>query len=357
MAAGEDDASDRTEAATPRRLEKAREEGQVALSREATGFLALGLGVVAAATALPVLGRDLLLALRGLMAQSHAIAWSDAVPPLLWLGILAVLPVAGFCAIGAVAATMAQTRGLISARGMMPSLAKISPLAGVKRLLGPEGLIELARTLAKMAVVGAAIWWVVGSSAPLRASLHLGAGDLLALSGDVSLRLIGAALAALAAIAVIDLLVVNIRHLSRLRMTKQDLREEYRETEGDPAIKARIKALRQQTARTRMMDQVPKAAVVVTNPTHYAVALSYDQDGGGAPRVVAKGADAMAARIREKAGESGVPLVANPPLARALYKLDLEAEIPAEHYQAVAEIIAFVWRARRTPSAENPPGG
>lgn len=357
MAEGQDDdATDKTEAATPRRLEKAREQGQVALSREATGFVALGLGVIAAATALPALGRDLLLALRGLMAQSHAIGWAEALPPLLWLSILAILPVAGFCALGAIGATMAQTRGLFSARGLVPSLNKISPLAGVKRLLGPEGLIELARTLAKIGVVGASIWWVAGNSAPLRASLHLGAGDLLALSGELSLWLIGAALAALAAIAVIDLLVVNLRHLAQLRMSRQELREEYRETEGDPAIKARIKALRQQTSRTRMMDQVPKAAVVVTNPTHYAVALAYDQDGSGAPRVVAKGADAMAARIREKARESGVPLVANPPLARALYKLDLEAEIPAEHYQAVAEIIAFVWRARRPPSAENLPG-
>ncbi|WP_431284064.1 EscU/YscU/HrcU family type III secretion system export apparatus switch protein [Humitalea sp. 24SJ18S-53] len=352
--AGGDDATDRTEAATPRRQEKAREDGQVALSREAVGFSALLLGVLAAATALPAQGGDMLRALRGLMARSHVLGWADVLPELGQVALLAILPVAGFTALGAVAATMAQTRGLVSGKSMVPALSKLSPLAGMKRLLGPDGLLELLRTLLKLSVVGAALWWVAGSSAPLRASVHLSAGALLELVSGLSLRLITAALAVLAAIAVLDLLLVRIRHMAKLKMSRQELKEEYRETEGDPAIKARIKALRQQTSRTRMMAQVPKAAVVVTNPTHYAVALAYDQDGGGAPRVVAKGADAMAARIRETATDAGVPLVANPPLARALYKLELEAEIPAEHYQAVAEIIAFVWRARGRSPASGP---
>lgn len=351
-APGGDDATDRTEAATPRRLEKAREDGQVALSREAVGFLGLLLGVLAAATALPPMGADMLRALRGVMARSHALGWAEVLPELGQVALLAILPIAACTALGAVAATMAQTRGLVSAKAMMPTLSKLSPLAGAKRLFGPAGLLELLRTVLKLAVVGAALWWVAGSSAPLRASVHLPAGALLEQVAALSLSLVTAALAALAAIAVMDLLVVRIQHMNKLRMSRQDLKEEYRETEGDPAIKARIKALRQQTARTRMMSQVPKAAVVITNPTHYAVALAYDQDGGGAPRVVAKGADAMAARIRETAEDAGVPLVANPPLARALYKLELEAEIPAEHYQAVAEIIAFVWRARgRMPAS------
>ena len=137
----------------------------------------------------------------------------------------------------------------------------------------------------------------------------------------------------------------RFRHLRRMRMSREDLKEEHKESEGDPHLKARQRQLRQQASRRRMMAAVPRATVVVTNPTHYAVALAYEKDSG-APRVVAKGMDSMAGRIREAAREAGVPLVPNPPLARALYKLELGREIPPDHYAAVAEIIAFVWRRR-----------
>ena len=147
-----------------------------------------------------------------------------------------------------------------------------------------------------------------------------------------------------AAIAALDLFWVRLRYAQQLRMSKEDVREEQRETEGDPKIKARIKQIRQQRARKRMLAAVPKATVVVTNPTHYAVALAYDRARNAAPRVVAKGVDSLAARIREVAQANRVPLVANPPLAQALYRVEVDTEIPAEHYQAVAEIIAYVWR-------------
>jgi len=139
---------------------------------------------------------------------------------------------------------------------------------------------------------------------------------------------------------------VRFRHTRDLRMSREDIRQEMRESEGDPLVKGRLRQLRMQRARRRMMAQVPKAAVVVTNPTHYAVALAYDRAAGGAPRVVAKGVDIVAARIREIAEENRIPLVANPPLAWALHRVELDTEIPAEHFQAVAEIIAYVWRLR-----------
>ncbi|MFN7308157.1 MAG: EscU/YscU/HrcU family type III secretion system export apparatus switch protein, partial [Alphaproteobacteria bacterium] len=176
--------------------------------------------------------------------------------------------------------------------------------------------------------------------------LSLGPGDLLGLMVRAAMDLVIAALIAFAGIAMLDYLVVRFRHLHRLRMSRQELREEVKESEGDPYIKARIRSLRMSRARRRMMAAVPKAAVVVTNPTHYAVALSYDENSQAAPKVVAKGTEAVAARIRAVAEDAGVPLVSNPPLARALFKLELETEIPAEHYQAVAEIIAYVWRLR-----------
>jgi flagellar biosynthetic protein FlhB len=163
-----------------------------------------------------------------------------------------------------------------------------------------------------------------------------------------------AMLAAQAAIAVLDVLATRLRHAGSLRMSRQEQRDEHREAEGDPHIKARIRRLRTARARRRMMAAVPKATVVITNPTHYAVALSY-ADGQGAPRITAKGVDELAGRIRALARQHGVPLVANPPLARALYPLDLDREVPAEHYQAVAEIIAYVWRLKRRVSGAAAP--
>jgi flagellar biosynthetic protein FlhB len=149
-----------------------------------------------------------------------------------------------------------------------------------------------------------------------------------------------------AAITVLDILRARLQHAGGLRMSRQEVREEHREIEGDPRMKARRRALQRQRARRRMLAAVPKATVVVTNPTHYAVALTYDRARAAAPRVVAKGVDAMAARIRAIAEEHRVPLVVNPPLARALHQVELDSEIPAEHYNAVAEIIAYVWRLR-----------
>jgi flagellar biosynthesis protein FlhB len=139
-------------------------------------------------------------------------------------------------------------------------------------------------------------------------------------------------------------LLVRWRHLRQLRMSREDLREEMRESEGDPQVKARLRRIRESRARQRMMAAIPNAAVVITNPTHFAVALAYQQGEAAAPRLVAKGADEMAARIRAAAEEHGVPIVANPPLARALFRLEVETEIPPEHWQAVAEIISYVWR-------------
>jgi flagellar biosynthetic protein FlhB len=253
---------------------------------------------------------------------------------------------------GALVATFLQTRLLVSAKGIAPQVSRINPLAALKRLFGPEGAFEFLRTLLKLGLVGAALWWALADPVSLVALLNLGPAALLHAGGRAAIDLSLAALAVFALIAVLDWLWVRWRHLHRLRMSRQDLKEEMRESEGDPQIKGRLRQLRQQRARGRMMAALPKAAVVVTNPTHFAVALAYDQGSSAAPRIVAKGADAVAARIRALADENRVPIVSNPPLARALFRLDLDAEIPAEHYQAVAEIIAYVWRLGvRGPSA------
>ena len=342
----EDGAADKTEEATPRRLEKAREEGQVIISRELISFTVLGAGLLGMVFGLPTLSYELMRGMRGVMENTHQLHIGLVGSEMMRLGLMAILPVMVLGMIGAIAATMLQSRGLISAKGLKPQFSRLNPASGIKRLLGPEGAIEFLRTLIKLAVICAALWWALGDPQELRMVLSLSPGDLLHRMMQASMDLFIAAVLAFAAIAVLDYLVVRFRHLRRLRMTRQELREEVKESEGDPQIKGRIRNLRMARARRRMMAAIPKAAVIITNPTHYAVALAYDETSQAAPRVVAKGTEAVAARIRAVAEEAGVPLVSNPPLARALFKLELETEIPAEHYHAVAEIIAYVWRLR-----------
>ncbi len=343
MAEDGTEAEDRTEAASPRRLEKAREDGQVALSRELAGLGALAGGVLGLMLAVAP-SAAMLHGFAGAMARAHEVPPIDAAVEMARLGLLAVLPVALLAALGAVGATLVQTRGLVSAKGLVPQFSRLNPAAALKRIFGLDGAIEFLRTVLKLGLVGAALWHAIGDPAELPRLLHLPATGLLARAGQAAGDLALAALLAFAAIAAADWLLAHQRHLRRLRMSRQDQKEEARESEGDPHIKARQRQIRQQRARGRMMAAVPKAAVVITNPTHFAVALAYDQGGEAAPRIVAKGADEVAARIRAVAGEAGVPVVSNPPLARALFRLDLDTEIPPEHYQAVAEIIAYVWR-------------
>lgn len=340
---GGQDAAERSEAATPRRIEKAREQGQVALSREAAGFAALLLATGAGVVALQAAGPALLVAMRAVLERGHALDMADATAALALVAVWLVVPVSCAAAIGAVVATLLQTRGMVSAKLLVPRLDKVSPWAGLKRMFGMEALAEFLRSMLKLGLVGAALWVALGDPAALQAALHTPAGAMLQEAAAATARLVVAALVAFAAIAVLDLLWVRFRHLHMLRMSRQELREELKESEGDPMLRARRRQQREARSRQRMMAAVPQAAVVITNPTHYAVALAY---GGGdaAPKVVAKGVDELAARIRATAEASGVPLVANPPLARALHRLEVGAEIPAEHYQAVAEIIAFVWR-------------
>ncbi len=344
MAGEGGDAEDRTEAPTPRRLAKAREEGQTALSKEAVGFATLLGASLAGAIALPPMTNGLLLSLRGLMANAHQADAASTLVALLQGLLLAVLPIAAGAAIAALLATFLQTGFLVRGSALEPKFSRMNPLSALKRMVGTEMLVELLRTLFKLGIVGAAVWHAVDIQA-FDSALHLSTAQLLSLAGDMAMKLLTAALVAFALIAALDILWVRFKHNRDLSMSREDIREEMKETEGDPHIKGRQKQIRMQRARQRMMAQVPKATVVITNPTHYSVALAYEQ-GAQAPKLVAKGVDAMAFRIREVATEHGVPIVPNPPLARALYKLELDTEIPPEHWQAVAEIIAYVWRLK-----------
>lgn len=341
------DQHDRTEAPTPKRLQRAREEGNAPISREATALAVLSAATLVLATAAPPVAVGLARRLSVFLAEAHRLDPGAALRAAATDVLYGAAPIALAALIAGAGAILLQTGFLIHLKAAMPDLARLDPKRGLKRIFSVSAVLETLKSVAKLAVVTWAGWQALGAALPqLRQAM---AWDAETLGDRVARQMLGLLLAMLAAqavIATLDLLYVRLRHLRGLRMSRQDLREEHKELEGDPQIKARIKQIRLQRARKRMLAAVPKATVVVTNPTHYAVALVYDRGRGGAPRVVAKGVDSMAARIRELAQESRVPLVANPPLARALYRVELDAEIPAEHYKAVAEIIAYVWRLR-----------
>jgi len=349
MAEGANTQEDRTEAPTPRRLQRAREAGQVAVSREVVLWAVLGAATLDLAWQVPAAGRDLLTTFRALIehAASGEASPAAALREAAMTGLRATAPLLALVLVAGAGAVLGQTGFLFSPAALRPSLARISPAAGLRRLLGPDSLIEAGKSLAKLLVVGVTVWRALAADMPALAQAPFqDVAGLPARVASVLARLLVSVLAAQAGIAVLDLVWVRFRHAKGLRMSREDIREEHKEADGDPRVKARLRRLRLQRARRRMLAAVPKATVVVTNPSHYAVALAYDRTSKAAPRVVAKGVDSMAERIRDVAREHAVPLVPNPPLARALYRLDLDAEVPAEHYKAVAEIIAFVWRLR-----------
>ncbi len=332
---------DASEPATPRRLEKARQSGDVPLSRELVMLAALGCGLAALAGMTGDAPAWLAASIERAGGPVRG-AWRSAAG-----GLLVVVAPCAAAAAGAALATLGQTGFLMRPAALAPDLGRISPARGIQRLLGAETLVQAARALAKVAALGFVLWRVLEAVLP---RLGQAAGEapaqLLPLLRQAIWQLALPLLGLQAAIAVLDLAWVRFRHGQRLRMTRQQVRDEHREAEGNPQVKQRMRQVARARARRRMMASVPKAAVVVTNPTHYAVALAYERGSPGAPRVVAKGVDELAARIREAALAHRVPIVANPPLARALYPLELETEIPAEHFRAVAEIVAYVWRLR-----------
>ncbi len=264
----------------------------------------------------------------------------------------AIIPPLGAAIFAGSAAVLIQTNFLLHLGVFAPKFSRVNPAAGLKRLFGSNGLVELVKSVGKLVLTVFAIWLAVrGDVLRLLHQPDQDPGHLPSALFGVVMHILIAGLCAQAVFAGIDLFWVRLRHARQMRMSKQDLRDEHKETEGNPHIKARIRRIRLIRARRRMMAAVPTATVVVTNPTHYAIALSYDRTRYAAPRIVAKGMDTVAARIREIAQQNNVPLVANPPLARALYEQPLDSDIPADYYKAVAEIIAYVWRLRQPARA------
>jgi flagellar biosynthetic protein FlhB len=347
------DAEDKTEEPTQRRLERAREEGETALSNELVKFAALGGATLAAALLGPGAATGFSMAAADLLSGvGEAASWRQMTWSLLAPMLPLTIGVGVMAAATAIMATLLQTRFLASGKWLQPKANRLSPLAGVKRIFGRQALEQLARTVLNLAACLGAVWFGVVRHLDDQAlpSMAMGPAALAEHLGRIGVDILIAGLAGLALVVLLDLIYVNVTFLRRMRMGRRDLKEEVKEGEGDPLLRGRRLQIMRARSRRRALDAVRGATVVITNPTHYAVALVYERGQHRAPRVVAKGMDSFAKRIRETAEENGVPVVTDPPLARALYLVPEDKEIPQEYFAAVAEVIAFVWRIRRGPA-------
>jgi flagellar biosynthesis protein FlhB len=353
------DDSEHTEDPTPKRLDEAIKRGDVVKSTEVnTWFMiaggAMGLMVFArpAASSLEAI-------LRGLLAHSYQIPTDGPALVHLTRGLmLNVLGALGvplvLLSIAALAGSAIQHRILLTAEPLRPQLARISPAAGLGRLFSKQALANFAKGLAKLALFGAvftALLWP--ERFRLAGLIGIDPAMILPFTSALTMRMLGSVVAILAVVAAADYLFQYRQWYERQKMSVREMKEEFRQTEGDPAIKGKLRQLRNTRMRKRIMAAVPKASVVITNPTHFAVALRYER-GMNAPICVAKGVDLIARRIREIAEAHDIPVIENPPLARALHgTVEIDQEIPPEHYRAVAEIIGYLMRLRRLVSRPN----
>ena len=348
--AEDNDDTERTEDPTQRRLEEALKRGDVVKSQEVNTWFIMAAGALVVYGFAGSMGGGLTQTLRGVIANSWKFpADGSALTNLVARIGLDVLALVGIplllLVLAAVGGNMVQHRFIWSLEAVTPKLHKVSPMAGAKRLFSKQALLNFVKGLIKLIIVGVVLFALLW---PERHRLDMMVSFdpvyMLALIRDHSLKLIGAVVAIMAVVAAVDYLLQYREWYERQKMSLRELKEEFKDTDGDPKIKARIRQLRYARAKKRMMQAVPKATVVITNPTHFAVALQYER-GMNAPICVAKGVDAIALKIREVATEARVPIVENPPLARVLHAtVEIDQEIPAEHYKAVAEVIGYVMR-------------
>lgn len=354
--AEENDGASKTEEPTPRKLEQAKAKGDVAKTPDLPAFLSFAAAAAVIAMAGGTLSKNLASAMvpfiehagdisvtsSSIMGITKDLMWASA--PIL-LGVLIVAAVAG--AVG----HLAQTGLMFTPEKLKFDLKKVSPLSGFKRLFGIDGLMQFLKSIIKVIVTGFVAWWVVKPHLDELTNLaSLNPTAMLPLAADILRRLAFAVAGLLLVVSGGDWFWQKQRYMARMRMTKEELKEDFKQSEGDPHVKARQRQIRVDRARRRMMQAVPNATVVVMNPTHYAVALKYEQGEDEAPICVAKGLDSLALKIRAIAEEAGVPVIEDPPLARALYAaVEIDEMIPPAHYTAVAKIIGFILSGGKKP--------
>lgn len=348
--ADEPEQSEKTEDPSEKKLREAREKGNVAKSQEVNSWFMLTAATLLILIFSNQMAGKLSLSLQAFFESAHEM-------PLSGVGGITVMETVLYAVFGALAlpfllfivaalaGNLAQHGFLLQTETIQPKLSKISPLAGFKRLFSLTSLVNFSKSLAKLLIVTvliAAIMWPSRDSLEVMVAMEPSA--LLPHVKWLALKILGAVVALYSVVAVLDYAYQRQQWWNKLKMTPQEVKDEYKQQEGDPMVKAKIRQIRMERGRKRMMAAVPEASVVITNPTHYAVALKYEK-GMAAPICLAKGMDALALKIRELANDNDIPLVENPPLARALHAtVEVDDEIPPEHYKAVAEVIGFIMR-------------
>jgi flagellar biosynthesis protein FlhB len=348
---------DRTEKATPKQRERAREKGQVARSADVGGSLVLAAGLFGLSLLGPGIVNSAAAAFRQILGEiahpalvTSAAGLNELLQTMLQTMLVTVAPIAGICMATGVLASVAQVGFHPSPKALVPDFRRINPISGLRNLLSPNLLFEALKAVAKVSAVGAvAALALVGGMGGLASQVGIQPAALGKVMGSRAMEIAQHATFAYLLIGAIDLAWQRRRHARQLRMTKQEVKDELRQYSVSAEVRGALRRRAMQAARARMMAAVPQADVVVTNPTHYAVALKYD-GSRAAPEVVAKGQDLIAAQIRKVAEEHDVPVVPDPPLARALHSsTEIGQVIPEELYAAVASVLAFVYRlaARR----------
>ncbi len=350
MAEQEEDKSQKTEQPTSHKIEKAKKDGQVTTSKEVGHWFMLSTLALILVYVLPFTFSKLAHLLKFYFDHAAQISMSSgsmvdlAKQSLLSIGGILALPVT-FLIVAAIASGLVQTKGVVSMKNMKPKMSKISPVAGVKRLFGGKALVEFFKNMVKMTIILTIAYFIMR---PEFDRLHvlpqlMPLGILQELS-EVFLKLLIIVVSVLTLIAGLDYAYQRYKFMEDLKMSKKEIKDEHKELEGDPHVKGKLRQLREDKARQRMMQDVPNATVIMTNPTHYAIALKYDMDNMDVPILLAKGTDAIALKIRETGEENDIPIIENPPLTRAIYaNVKVGEEIPGDYFEAVARVIRYIF--------------
>ena len=348
------DDMEKTEEPTPKKIEDAKKEGNVPRSQDVSSFVTLFVAVGAVFALLAFINYRLETLYRYYqqfigVELTKNIIFEISLHSLTELLIM-IIPLATIVAISGILAAVMQFGFIFTTKPLTPDLKKIDPIKGLGKLFSLKKLIEGLKITIKVAIVFVvAFYFLIAFTKELTSVINAPLLGQMIWLRDKIILLVAIMLILFFILAIIDLLIVRFQYFKELRMSKQEIKDEYKQMEGDPMVKSRIKKLQMELAQKRMMSEIPTADVVITNPTHYAVALRYDKKREAAPRVVAKGVDHLALRIKEIAREHMIQIVENPPLARELYKAcDLEEQIPQTLYKAVAEVLAFVYKSRET---------
>lgn len=353
MADDSQDESSKTEEPSQRKLEEARKKGQVVQSREINHFFMMFAFTLIIMAVIPYTMRDALHNLAPFITSPDTVditstAFADLSKDVLIQAFLVMLVPTLLLIIAALTPAVIQNKFFFASERIMPKLEKISPMKGFSRIFGFKAFIEFLKNMLKVIVIGAIAYLVVAPQYKYAAvTVDMNISSILETTKSLIVRLLIAVTCFLFFLGALDYFYQRFQFMKSMRMSKQELKDEYKQQEGDPHIKGKRKQIAREKAQKRMMASVPKADVIITNPTHFAVALMYEQGSMQAPKVVAKGVDAVALKIREVAEKHKIPIMRNPPLARILYDTtEVDDEIPYEHYAAVAKIIGYVYKLK-----------